>query len=323
MSNSIKLQAIGHVRSSRKETFDDNWDAERTIIELNPSIFKPESLIGLNEFSHAEVLFFMDQVADGEKQFGARHPRGDKTYPLLGVFAQRGKNRPNPIGLTVCRIVSIDGTKLVLEGLDAVDGTPVLDIKPWVSAFGPRGKVTEPPWINRLMTDYWSREVEAHGDAKIEAAIEQRRQRNLAAALELLEAALKDNPNDPMIYYQIGWTHDALGKESDALEPYKKALALDLHGKSRQGLFVGLSSTLRCLGKYEEALQVVNQACGEYPHEIVFSVLRALILNNLNRGDEAISLLLTALLDTTNDLGIRQYDRAMRFYSTRLRETFE
>ena len=323
MFSSIKLQAIGHVRSSRKETVDDNWDAERTTIELDQSTFKSESLTGLNEFSHAEVLFFMDQVADAERQFGARHPRGDKSYPLLGVFAQRGKNRPNPIGLTVCRIISVDGTKLVLEGLDAVDGTPVLDIKPWVSSFGPRGKVTEPTWINRLMTDYWSKEVEQYGDSKIEAAIEQRRQQNMAATLELLQDALKSNPNDPMIYYQIGWTHDALGKESDAVEPYKKALALGLKGKSREGLFVGLSSTLRCLGKYSEAIDVIDQARSEYPNEIVFSVFRALILNNLDRGDEAITSLLSTLLDTTNDLGVRQYDRALRFYSTRLRETFE
>ena len=89
------------------------------------------------------------------------------------------------------------------------------------------------------------------------------------------------------------------------------------------GLYVGRSSTLRCLGRYHEALEIIDLACSEFPSETVFDVFRALILNNLNRSDEAVSALLTALLESTTDQGVRQNDRALRFYSTRLREVFE
>lgn len=110
-SSQISFQSIGHIRCSRKEPQDDNWNAESSAIELDPALFSSESLAGLSEFSHVEVVFFMNGVTDSEKQYGTRHPRGDSKYPLTGVFAQRGRNRPNPIGLAVCRIKSIDGLR--------------------------------------------------------------------------------------------------------------------------------------------------------------------------------------------------------------------
>lgn len=318
----ISLQAVGWVQGSRKQAIDDNWDAESASIHLDKDCFGADALSGLSEFSHVEVLFFMDKVSTSERQFGARHPRGDQSFPLIGVFSQRGKNRPNPIGLTVCKVKSVRGTILEVEGLDAVDGTPILDIKPWMSAFGPRGKVIEPAWVSRLMGEYWLKDS-VGSDDRIGAAINQRRANNLAGALEILNSALRDTPTDPMVHYQIGWSHDALGKEADAVEPYKQALAFGLKGAARLGVYVGLSSTLRCLGRYIEALEVIDKGRQEYPSEMALSVFRSLILNNLNRGDEAITDLLTILLDTTADLGVRQYDRALRFYSSRLREKFE
>ena len=85
----------------------------------------------------------------------ARHPRENREWPLVGIFAQRGKSRPNRIGATICRVRSIEGTIVHVDGLDAVDGSPVLDLKPWVSAFGPRGEIREPAWIGELMRGYW------------------------------------------------------------------------------------------------------------------------------------------------------------------------
>lgn len=73
----------------------------------------------------------------------------------MGIFAQRGKNRPNQFGATVGRILKIDGLTIWLEGLDAIDGSPVLDIKPWVKEFGPRGEVKQPEWMSELMKGYW------------------------------------------------------------------------------------------------------------------------------------------------------------------------
>jgi tRNA (Thr-GGU) A37 N-methylase len=85
----------------------------------------------------------------------ARHPRNNPNWPKVGILAQRGKNRPNQIGVTVCRVLKVEQRKLWVSGLDAVDGSPVLDIKPWVREFGPRGEVVQPAWIGELMQGYW------------------------------------------------------------------------------------------------------------------------------------------------------------------------
>jgi tRNA-Thr(GGU) m(6)t(6)A37 methyltransferase TsaA len=326
-SPQIILNPIGHIRCSRKQPQDDNWNAESTTLELDPEIFSSESLVGLSEFSHIEVVFFMDGVTELDKQYGSRHPRGDSKYPLTGVFAQRGRNRPNPIGLAVCRIKSIDGLSIAIQDCDAIDGTPVLDIKPYVTAFGPKSKVTEPRWILDLMNDYWEKDKAQSTDPALEVmiknAIKERELENKDKALDILEQARQRFPESPLVPYQIGWTHDALGKEADAVGPYKQAIALGLHGKERHQLFIALSSTLRSLGRYPEALAVIDQACAEAPHERVTKVFRSLVLNNLDKGDEAIGALLNVLLDSTTDCEVRAYARALEYYSTRLREVFE
>ncbi len=104
----------------------------------------PDALAGLTGFSHIEVVFHFDRVAEAEINAGARHPRGRTDWPLVGIFAQRGRNRPNRIGVSICRLLSVDGTRLKVRGLDAVDGTPVLDIKPVMMGFLPRGRIVEP-----------------------------------------------------------------------------------------------------------------------------------------------------------------------------------
>ena len=151
----IVLHAIGTVRSTRKEIQDDHWDQETAFIELDESLFTNEALMGLSEFSHVEILFHMDRVDPSKIEKTARHPRNNLSWPKIGIFAQRGKNRPNQIGTTICKIVKVEGLKLHLEGLDAVDETPVLDIKPWVNEFAPRGDVFQPLWITELMKEYW------------------------------------------------------------------------------------------------------------------------------------------------------------------------
>ena len=117
--------------------------------------FGPEPLAGLSDFSHLEVIFHFDQVAESEINTGARHPRGRTDWPLVGIFAQRGRNRPNRIGVSICRLLSVEGTRLKVRGLDAVNGTPVLDIKPVMTGFLPRGEIHEPEWVSELMKDYW------------------------------------------------------------------------------------------------------------------------------------------------------------------------
>ena len=153
----ITLAPIGFVRSTRSRMEDDNWDAEEVYVELDGSQFSPEAFAGLAEFSHVEILFHMSQVDPGKIENAARHPRNNPDWPKVGIFAQRGKNRPNQIGTTICRILKVDGLHLYVEGLDAIDGSPVLDVKPWVVEFGPRGSIFQPAWMSELMRGYWDR----------------------------------------------------------------------------------------------------------------------------------------------------------------------
>ncbi len=154
----IALTPIGVVHSPIHEPVDDVWGGVTARIELDASRFSEESLAGLDEFSHVEIVFVFDRVADSEIHFGARHPRGHVDWPKVGIFAQRGKNRPNRIGVTVCRLVSVRPLAIEVEGLDAIDGTPVLDIKPYLRQFAPRGEVHQPGWATELMAEYWRSE---------------------------------------------------------------------------------------------------------------------------------------------------------------------
>ena len=149
------MKPIARVSGGRADPIDDDWGASRAVIELDAEQFDDTALAGLDAFSHAEIVFVFDQVRDDQIVSGARHPRGREDWPKLGIFAQRGKNRPNRIGVTVCRLVSVSGRELQVEGLDAIDGTPVLDIKPFMSGFGPRGEVREPAWAQEIMAGYW------------------------------------------------------------------------------------------------------------------------------------------------------------------------
>jgi tRNA (Thr-GGU) A37 N-methylase len=155
MAASIIMRPIGFVRGGRSEPVDDAWDAVEARIELDAALFGPDAAAGLDAFSHVEVIFHFDRASAADVSTGARHPRGRKDWPLVGILAQRGKDRPNRIGVTACRLLSVDGLSLRVRGLDAVDGTPVLDIKPVMKGFLPRGDIREPDWAGDLMRDYW------------------------------------------------------------------------------------------------------------------------------------------------------------------------
>jgi tRNA-Thr(GGU) m(6)t(6)A37 methyltransferase TsaA len=147
---------IGWVRSSRSEPIDDDWDTVQSEIVLDEERFGKESLAGLETFSHVEVVYLFDRVDEARIELAARHPRGNPDWPEVGIFAQRAKLRPNRLGVTACRLLEIDGLTVRVEGLDAIDGTPVLDIKPVMTEFLPRGEITQPAWSHELMATYWT-----------------------------------------------------------------------------------------------------------------------------------------------------------------------
>jgi tRNA (adenine37-N6)-methyltransferase len=154
MSDSYTVVPVGVVHSSRTEPTDDDWDSETTTIELIAP-YGPDCVRGLTGFSHLEVVYLFHLVDPAQPLTQSRHPRGNKAWPLTGIFAQRGKDRPNRIGISTCELVTVSGKTLTVRGLDAVDGTPVLDIKPYVTEFAPRTPIRQPAWSRELMVDYF------------------------------------------------------------------------------------------------------------------------------------------------------------------------
>jgi tRNA-Thr(GGU) m(6)t(6)A37 methyltransferase TsaA len=151
----ITLEPVGSVVGGRAEPFDDGWDAEVAVIRIDGTRFEPEALAGLEDFSHLEVVYRFHLVDPGSITTSARHPRGNTDWPKVGIFAQRGKNRPNLLGVSRCRLLAVDGLDIHVRGLDAVDGSPVLDVKPYMAEFGPQGETVQPEWATELMRAYY------------------------------------------------------------------------------------------------------------------------------------------------------------------------
>jgi len=150
------LEPVGFVSAVRAHPEDDFWGGEESCIALADQ-FTAEALAGIAEFSHVEILFLFHQVEPAKVVTGARHPRNNPDWPAVGIFAQRGKNRPNRIGSTICRVLPVEETRLYVAELDAIDGTPVIDIKPVMAEFLPRIEVRQPAWSHELMHQYWPR----------------------------------------------------------------------------------------------------------------------------------------------------------------------
>lgn len=158
-------------------------------------------------------------------------------------------------------------------------------------------------------------------NTELDKAIELRKNNKHDEAFKILELLLKSSPEDPDVNYQMAWTFDSLGKESEAAPFYEKAIANGLV-TDRDGAMLGLGSTYRCLGEYEKSIQMLDKAISEFPENRALKVFRALTLFNLDDSESAVGQLLLQLLDTTNDSSIKSYERALRFYSDKLRETW-
>ena len=156
MQRKIISEPIAFVKNKRKEKSDDNWSdiiSEIILIDGLPS----ESLDGIEEFSHLEILFFFDK--SNKTVTGSAHPRENPNWPKVGIFAQRKKDRPNHIGATIVKLLKKDGRKLIVSNLDAIDGTPVLDIKPVIEEYLPDEKIKQPEWTRELMKGYWKKRI--------------------------------------------------------------------------------------------------------------------------------------------------------------------
>ncbi|WNS75922.1 SAM-dependent methyltransferase [Bacillus sp. DTU_2020_1000418_1_SI_GHA_SEK_038] len=150
----ITLQPIGFAYNERTEIEDDHWGEVISKIILNDSL-PEESLFEIETFSHLEIIYYFHKVGKEKIITGARHPRNNTDLPKVGIFAQRGKNRPNLIGLTTVKFIKREGRQLFVQGLDCINGTPILDIKPVMKEFLPKEPIKQPAWTNEIMENYW------------------------------------------------------------------------------------------------------------------------------------------------------------------------
>lgn len=155
MTQEYTVVPVAHVVGGRIEPTDDHWGGTRAIVRVDPS-FPPDSTAGLDEFSHLEIVFRFHLTDPTDLHPGARRPRDNPQWPLVGTFGHRNMRRQNWIGVSRCRLIAVDGLDLHVEDLDAVDGTPVLDIKPWFAEMGPRGDTHQPEWPTEMLTHYYA-----------------------------------------------------------------------------------------------------------------------------------------------------------------------
>ncbi len=152
----IALEPVGVVVGGRGDAVDDDWGGVEAVIRLDGTRFGPDAVRGLGDFSHLVVVFQFHLVGESEVQTGARRPRGNPDWPEVGMFAQRARMRPNRLGVSACVLVRVDGPDLYVRGLDAVEGSPVLDVKPYMREFEPDGAdVRQPDWATELMHGYY------------------------------------------------------------------------------------------------------------------------------------------------------------------------
>lgn len=157
---------------------------------------------------------------------------------------------------------------------------------------------------------------------KIQQAVGFRKNQEPEKALEALLPLFAEGTFDPDVNYQIAWTYDSMGKESEAVPYYETALSNGLK-EDREGAYLGLGSTYRCLGEYEKSAKIFERACAEFPDNRALKVFQALTLYNLSRMDACADILLTQLLDTTKDDNIKKYDGALRFYKDKLSQKWK
>jgi len=147
------VEWIGTIYNAVKEPRDEGWAGVVSEVVLDETL--AHGLDGIEEFSHVLILYWMHRAAEAEPVRMRRRPRGRPDMPEVGIFAQRARHRPNPIGVTAVRLLKRDGNRLVVQGLDAIDGTPVVDVKPYVPAYDAAPSPRTAEWVDRLMHDYF------------------------------------------------------------------------------------------------------------------------------------------------------------------------
>jgi tRNA-Thr(GGU) m(6)t(6)A37 methyltransferase TsaA len=149
----LGIRPIGYVKTSVKKETDENWG--KIISEIIIDRRYAKGLKGLDNFSHIIIVFYMHKASFDIRSHLLRKPQGKQDMPFLGIFAQRAKHRPNPIGITSVELISVNDNIIQVKGLDAIDETPIIDIKPYFPIFDSKTNVRTPDWVERLMKNYF------------------------------------------------------------------------------------------------------------------------------------------------------------------------
>lgn len=143
----ITLRPVGKVENNILH--NRKFDAEETILRITMDKRYSRALDGIETFSHIIILFWLNQIKERERLVLKVHPRRDTDLPLTGVFATRSPVRPNPLGITTVKLIKREGNVLTVKGLDAVNGTPVLDIKPYIPEDFSSSEVAIAGWVKK------------------------------------------------------------------------------------------------------------------------------------------------------------------------------
>lgn len=143
----IALRPIATVKNNVKEARKRDWAQVVSELVFNPGF--EDAMDGLEDFSHIIVLFWMHRSPSWERSMSKIHPQMRPDLPLVGVLATRSPVRPNPLGMAVVRLLERRGNLLKVIGLDAIDGTPVVDIKPYFPK-DPAAPARVPNWVHKL-----------------------------------------------------------------------------------------------------------------------------------------------------------------------------
>ena len=146
----MTLEVIGIIRYEVKQRQKAGFNWREIVSDIVVSGSLAEALDGLEEFSHIIVLYWMHRLPVSGQLPTKVHPMGKQELPLVGLFATRSPNRPNPVGKATVRLLQRQGNILKVQGLDAIDGTPVIDIKPYIPGYDSAVNAKVPPWITNL-----------------------------------------------------------------------------------------------------------------------------------------------------------------------------
>lgn len=149
----ITMKPVAYVHNAVESRKDESWGKDISKIVLEDEY--KGGLEGLQNFSHVIIIYYLDKANYNRNQHLQRRAQNREDMPLVGIFSQRGKDRPNQIGMTTVEIISVTDSSLEVKGLDAIDGTPVLDIKPYYPMYDLKENATIPEWVERLMEHYF------------------------------------------------------------------------------------------------------------------------------------------------------------------------